>query len=58
MAVATKASETEQRVSTAYGTSILVMMASPFVLIAIIVLLVVLSARKSMRRAAEREPNS
>jgi hypothetical protein len=58
MAVATEASETEQRVSTAYGSSILVMMASPFVLIAVIVLLAVFSARRSIRRANEREQNS
>ena len=39
----------------AYGSSIVVMMASPFVLIAIIAFLVVLSARKSIREAAAND---
>jgi len=42
-------------VADAYGSSIIVMMASPFVLIALIAFLVVRSARKSMRAAREAD---
>ena len=44
-----------QRVAEAYASSIVVMMASPFILLAIIALLVVRSARKSMRAASESD---
>jgi len=42
-------------VAQAYGSSIITMMLCPFVLIALVALLVVRSARKSMRAASEAE---